>query len=134
MGPKAEAEAEAEAAQDHRYKWVWYLQLIDLPDELFHDVAPLLKRYMKEQERETWRFDTMHDKVTVPVATLTGWYDRLIGTIKNFTGMVENGPEHLRDRHRLVIGPWGHNVDNMSRHQGPLGFGEELPESTAPAS
>lgn len=81
---------------------------------------------MEEQEREIWRFDTIHDKVTVPVATLTGWYDRLIGTIKNFTGMVENGPEHLRDQHRLVIGPWGHNIENMSRHQGPLDFGEEL--------
>jgi hypothetical protein len=129
MGPKTEAQAEAEWAQDHRYKWIWFLPLIDLPDELFHDVAPLLKKYMKEQEKETWRFDTTHHQVNVPTATITGWYDRLVGTIKNFSGMVENGPEHLRSQHRLVIGPWGHNVANMGRHQGPLDFGDEL-EST----
>ena len=40
-----------------------------------------------------------------------------------FAGLEQDGLEGLRGEHRLIIGPWGHNVANMGRRQGPLDFG-----------
>ena len=77
---------------------------------------------MKEQNVDFWPFDKVHPKVNVPTCNITGWYDRLVGTIDNYVGMVNNGPERLRNKHRLIVGPWGHATMGK-RQQGPLDFG-----------
>ena len=123
-GPASRQEADAWWQEVERGKWIWRLPLGEIPDQLFSSLAPMLKRYMSEQNREFWAFDEVHGKVDVPVCMLTGWYDRLVGTIDNFSGMVENGPANLRDQHRLVVGPWGHSNSSLVRHQGPLDFGQ----------
>ena len=125
FGPRSEAEADARWYEVERGKWIWYLPLGDLPDDLFSTLTPLLKTYLREQNKEFWAFQEIYHKVNVPTCQLTGWYDRLIGTIDNFTGMVTAGPEILRSQHRLIIGPWGHNSNNLSRIQGPLDFGSD---------
>jgi putative CocE/NonD family hydrolase len=56
---------------------------------------------------------------------MTGWWDRLIGTIDNYVGLVANGPKHLRKQHRLIVGPWVHDVTRFTRHCGPFDFGPE---------
>ena len=48
----------------------------------------------------------------MPTCQVTGWYDRLIGTIDNFTGMVSAAS--------IGIGPWGHDSGAFVRRQGPL--------------
>ena len=45
--------------------------------------------------------------------------------------MVKEGPESLRNQHRLIVGPWGHNSNNLARSQGPLDFGPDA-ETTYP--
>ena len=125
FGPKSEDEADAQWYEVERGKWIWYLPLDDLPDYLFSTLTPLLKTYFREQDKEFWAFQEIHHKVNVPTCQLTGWYDRLIGTIDNFTGMVKEGPESLRNQHRLIVGPWGHNSNNLTRTQGPLDFGPD---------
>ena len=125
FGPKSEDEADAQWHEVERGKWIWYLPLDDLPDHLFSTLTPLLKTYLKEQNKEFWAFQEIHNKVNVPTCQLTGWYDRLIGTIDNFTGMIREGPESLRNQHRLIVGPWGHNSNNLTRIQGPLDFGPD---------
>ena len=85
----------------------------------------MLKRYMAGQDLEHWASDEIHQQVNVPTCQLTGWYDRLIGTIDNFTGMEASGPESLRGQHRIVTGPWGHNAANLVQRQGPLDFGTD---------
>ena len=122
-GPKARDEADQWWQEVERGKWLWHLPLDDIPDEVFSTLAPKLKRYMREQNKELWAFDRIHEQVSVPTCQITGWYDRLIGTVDNFAGMVENGPAALRDRHRIVIGPWGHSSNDFGAHQGPLDFG-----------
>ena len=89
-----------------RGKWIWRLPLADIPDSVFSTLGPMLKRYMREQNREFWVFDRIHSRVEVPTCQVTGWYDRLLGTIDNFTGMVANGPAAVRGQHRITIGPW----------------------------
>ena len=84
----------------------------------------MLKRFMREQNKELWSFDEVHSQVRVPARMLTGWYDRLIGTIDNFSGMVENGPgkpAQPAPPDRGTLGPCQRQT--WSRRQGPLDFG-----------
>ena len=124
-GPSTRAEADTRWYEVERGKWVWRLPLDDIPDYVFSTLSPMLKRYMREQNKEFWAFDKIHNRVNVPTCQATGWYDRLIGTIDNFSGMAENGPGSLRDQHRIVIGPWGHHSGAFVRHQGPVDFGPD---------
>ena len=123
--PSTRAEADLQWHEVERGKWIWRLPLADIPDRVFSTLSPMLKRYMREQNREFWAFDRIHSRVEVPTCQVTGWYDRLIGTIDNFTGMVANGPAALRGQHRITIGPWGHDSGAFVRRQGPLDFGPE---------
>ena len=125
IGPKTDEESEVWWQEVERGKWVWHLPLGDIPDSVFSTLSPMLKQYMKEQNKEFWAFDTLHDQVNVPTCQITGWYDRLIGTIDNFAGMQAHGPAALRGEHRLTVGPWGHSSDLLVRRQGPLDFGED---------
>ena len=124
-GPSTRAEADMQWQEVERGKWIWRLPLGDIPDHVFSTLSPMLKRYMREQNREFWAFDRIHSRVEAPTCQVTGWYDRLNGTIDNFTGMVANGPAALRDQHRITIGPWGHDSGAFVRRQGPLDFGPE---------
>lgn len=62
---------------------------------------------------------------------ITGWWDRLIGTIDNFVGIAENGPERLRGQHRLIIGPWGHDSSQFIRKIGPVDYGPDADRTYA---
>ena len=122
--PNARAEADTMWHEFERGKWIWYLPLGEIPDEVFSTLAGPLKKYMTEQNIDFWRFDKVHPKVKVATCNLTGWFDRLVGAIDHYAGMAENGPENLREQHRLVVGPWGHATMGR-RLQGPLDFGPD---------
>ena len=122
-GTASRTDADEQWQEIERGKWLWRLPLGDIPDHVFSTLSPMLKRFMREQNKELWSFDEVHSQVRVPARMLTGWYDRLIGIIDNFSGMVENGPASLRNQHRLIVGPWGHANDNLVRRQRPLDFG-----------
>ena len=63
-------------------------------------------------------------QVQVPTLNITGWYDVVQqGTINNYLGMVRHGPEELRRKHHLIVGPWVHGVGR--RKVGDLDFGPE---------
>ena len=98
---------------------------------MFSTLTPQLRTYLREQNLEHWALDKVLPKVSVPTCSLTGWWDRLIGTVDMFAGLVANGPEAVRGEHRLIIGPWGHNVGNMGRRQGPLDFGPGMTDTYA---
>ncbi|HCV28213.1 MAG TPA: X-Pro dipeptidyl-peptidase, partial [Dehalococcoidia bacterium] len=108
-----------------RGKWIWFTPFDDLPDDVFSTLTPQLKRYLREQNIDFWNFKDVWSKVTVPTCQVTGWWDRIIGTIDNFNGVVEQGAVGSRAQHRLVIGPWGHSPDSFERNQGPLDLGPD---------
>jgi uncharacterized protein len=65
-----------------------------------------------------------YSQVHIPTLNVTGWYDTMQQpTINNYMGMVEYGPKELQDMHKLIIGPWFHEV-GPSR-VGDLDFGSE---------
>ena len=128
LGDKAFPQTVAEA--DHNWdrllrgKWTWHLPLSGVPDELFGPDAARQRRYWEEINREFWALDQSYPDVDVPTATLTGWWDRLSHCSFHFTGMETAGPAATRGQHRLVIGPWIHDVEGQSnwrppRDQGP---------------
>jgi uncharacterized protein len=52
---------------------------------------------------------TRHAALNVAAFNMGGWYDIFQkGTIDNFTGMRAQAPAAVRDRQRLLIGPWNH--------------------------
>jgi len=65
-----------------------------------------------------------YPQISVPSLNITGWYDSVLqNTINNYLGMVQYGPEELRDKHRLIIGPWIHNW--VHRKVGELDYGPD---------
>jgi hypothetical protein len=65
-----------------------------------------------------------YPQVNVPSLNITGWYDSVLqNTINNYLGMVQYGPEELRDKHRLIVGPWIHNWTH--RKVGDLDYGPD---------
>jgi uncharacterized protein len=65
-----------------------------------------------------------YPQISVPSLNITGWWDSVLqNTINNYLGMVQYGPENLRDKHRLIIGPWIHNW--VHRKVGDLDYGPD---------
>jgi putative CocE/NonD family hydrolase len=125
---KAKSLEEAEDLWVHRdrYKWLWYLPLFDIPEEVMPGMSKHWRRWLADHASDHFGFLEKHQEVDIPVLNITGWYDQQIGTIKHFTGMVENGrTEHARRNQRLIVGPWTHAFDKLDRHVGNIDFGGE---------
>ena len=107
-----------------RHKWLWHLPLMEIPEAAMPGMRPHWQRWLQDHTTDHFRFLEKHGQVEVPALTLTGWYDQQIGTIKHFTGMVENGmTEHARQHQHLIIGPWTHTLTDLVRKVGEVDFG-----------
>ena len=126
VGPQTTQEANKIWHDMERDKWVWWLPLDELPaEEIFYGLADQYRDYLHHQNVEYWNFPERHNQISVPAFGITGWYDRLIGTIDSFTGMRKNGMTELaRKNQKLLIGPWGHTTD-LNRNVGVMDFGAE---------
>lgn len=106
-----------------RGKWLWHTPFDDLPDDLFGAPARMLKDYFRAISHDFWALDAIHGSVAVPTSTLTGWWDRLSGTVDHFSSMRQRGPQRTRAAHRLTIGPWVHDVTGQGDWVGPRDYG-----------
>ncbi len=128
-GPTTPEEANRRWDQVERGKYVWWMPLGDIPGAVFSTLNDQLQAYHRAQNLEFMRFGEFHSKVNVPTLQITGWWDRLIGTVDNFHGLTTSGPEDLQDQHRLIIGPWGHDPTDFSRKIGPVDYGPDADRS-----
>jgi uncharacterized protein len=96
-----------------------------IPDRLFGPTAEPLREYMADARlaAEHWEGSWRHADVAVPTCSLTGIWDRLNECAEHFTAMRRVGPESARDQHRLVIGPWVHDVEGEPDWVDPRGRG-----------
>lgn len=128
-GDKNYPATEAEAAHHWdallRGKHLWQLPLAELPDDLFGPDAMKMRQYWRDIAVEFYKLDDLHHRVNVPTCTLTGWWDRINSAADHFEGMRNNGPVELRDRHRLIIGPWIHDVESSPMQPLPRSYGPE---------
>jgi hypothetical protein len=122
-GPTTPVEANKRWNNVERGKYIWWLPLGDIPDEVFSELNGQLQEYHRNQNKEFQHFGDIHQKVQTPIYQITGWWDRLIGTVDNFSGITSSGPEELRDKHRLIIGPWGHDATDYTGKIGPIDYG-----------
>lgn len=60
----------------------------------------------------------------IPMLHVSGWYDDvLLGTLQNYARLTgPNAPADARSRQHLIIGPWGHRI-NQSTRMGDFDFG-----------
>jgi putative CocE/NonD family hydrolase len=71
-------------------------------------------------------YQNKFERINVPVLHISGWYDdEQIGTPLNYIGMTTRGatPE-ARAAQKLLMGPWGHQVNTVSK-LGEVDFGTQ---------
>jgi len=122
-----------------------YLPLRTMDEAILGKKCQLWQDFIDHPDNDNyWRFSVgdrlrageigpgKYSQVKVPSLSITGWYDEVQqATINNYLGMVQYGPEELRAKHRLIVGPWQHATGK--RLVGDLDFGpqanmESLPE------
>jgi putative CocE/NonD family hydrolase len=124
-GPSTRSAAEREWTLAHD-KWLWTVPYGDLPDQVFGPAAGWLSDFLREQEIDRWRLPETHEAVSVPVCHVTGWWDMVVrGTVANFQGLTGAGDPALRERHRLIIGPWSHEPGALAAGTGAVSYGAD---------
>jgi len=107
----------------------WHLPLLTM-DEQAGRVNPHWRAdFEHTQMDEYWRplcYQQRFEEISLPVFHISGWYDdEQIGTPLNYIGMITRGATaEARSNQRLLMGPWGHNV-NASSKVGELDFGPQ---------
>jgi len=123
---------------------VHHLPVKDIDHVLLGKNTDLWKDFMEHPDNDNyWRFSVgerqktgelgagKYSRIKVPTLNITGWYDQVSqATINGYLGMTQYGPEELRKKHHLIVGPWEHATGN--RVVGDLDFGvhasaEDLP-------
>jgi hypothetical protein len=81
---------------------------------------------LRDEYWEPLCYQRKFGRVRVPVLHISGWYDdEQVGTPLNFVGMTrEAGTAEARANQRLLMGPWGHNVNGASK-LGEVDFGSQ---------
>jgi uncharacterized protein len=119
-----------------------FVDLVDWPQVAWH--LPLLdmdthagfrsdhwRRFLTTPitDREYWdpvRYQPRITEVTVPVLSITGWYDDVQrGSTRNFTLLTgPEAPAQVRENQWLVVGPWDHRCTRTrERRLGTIDFG-----------
>ncbi len=109
---------------ENRGKWLWFLPYEDLPTEAVGDLGPHFHDWLANHNNKfIYNFADDFAEIDVPVFHRTGWYDRLVNTVKMFEGMRTGArTERARSAQRLIVGPWGHQTEN-GRRLGDVDFG-----------
>ncbi|HEY0756155.1 MAG TPA: CocE/NonD family hydrolase [Ktedonobacteraceae bacterium] len=110
-------------------KVYWHLPLLTM-DEQAGRVNPHWRAdFAHPQLDEYWHelcYQQRFEEISLPALHISGWYDdEQIGTPLNYIGMTTRGATaEARANQRLLMGPWGHNVNTSSR-VGELDFGPQ---------
>jgi putative CocE/NonD family hydrolase len=106
-GPLTEADAERTWTESARDRWVWHTPLDTIPEHVFGGLSEDLRHYLRTITIEQYAIDALHATIDLPVFVMTGWWDRMLASIDNYSAMVARGLK-LRSPHRLLVGPWCH--------------------------
>ena len=99
-----------------------------------HKRHPSVTEWLKGKSRydSFWsRFNAIEyaDQIRVPQLHVGGWYDIFLqGTIDAFFAAQQHSQPETRQKHKLILGPWGHRW----RYSGKLGEFQLAPEQLAP--
>ena len=125
-GPRTTDEAERLWADRDRSKWLWYLPLMDIPDDAMFEMSERWRGWLRDHATDHFGFSEKHERVAAPALITTGWYDQQIGAVEHFTGMRRNAAtETARTQTRLIVGPWTHAAYTLDGRVGEVDFGPE---------
>jgi putative CocE/NonD family hydrolase len=126
-------------------KAVHHLPVKDIDREMLGKSTELWKDFMEHPDNDYyWRFSVgdrskvgemsagRYPQVKVPTLNITGWYDQVSqATINGYLGMTQFGPEALRNKHHLIVGPWEHRTG--VRVVGDIDFGPQASAENLPS-
>ncbi|MFM9983941.1 MAG: CocE/NonD family hydrolase [Flavobacteriales bacterium] len=70
------------------------------------------------------------DQIEVPALMMGGWYDHNVETMLHFfQGLQNESPADVQDKHRLVMGPWGHGGNGTASMGGEVQGELEYPNA-----
>ena len=125
-GAKTGAEAKFDWTMRDINKWLWYLPLMEIPDDVMYGIGHHWRIKLSNLTQDMFGFQEKHRDIEVPALITTGWFDQQNPAIKNFTGMSKNAmTETARNETRLIVGPWRHTGDQWDRTTGQMDFGPE---------
>src|SRR5579872_4527923 len=106
-----------------------HLPLLTMDERAGRHIQHWRKDIAHAQLDDYWEplcYQTKFSRVNVPVLHISGWYDdEQIGTPLNYIGMTQHGATpHARANQRLLMGPWGHAVNTVSKI-GEVDFGKQ---------
>lgn len=107
-----------------RGKYIWWTPLSSIPKEPFSELYNPLIKLMKNSNVEMQDFSDIYPNVDIPIMHITGWWDRLIGTVDTFIGL-DKVDKKIKNEHKLIIGPWGHDNGNFKKNIGPINYGKQ---------
>jgi putative CocE/NonD family hydrolase len=108
-------------------KLQWHLPLYDMDEAAGRPSKKWKEEIDHAQLGPYWeplRYQDKYDRVNLPVLHISGWYDdEQVGTPLNFIAMTaKSRPEAVRAGQKLVMGPWPHAVNSVSK-LGEVDFG-----------
>jgi hypothetical protein len=110
-------------------KWLWWMPYESLPSELLGPLTEPHGDLLTRQAVDPWQLGEIGPAVEVPVLHRTGWWDYVSGpTVTMFRNLQAARPGL---GHRLVVGPWGHNVDPAPAPAGVPRYGSRAARSYA---
>jgi putative CocE/NonD family hydrolase len=125
-GPLDETLADRVWVEIERWKWLWQIPLDSIPEHVFAGLTSDLRAHMRGIAREQFALDELHARVRAPMFIATGWWDRMVSSIDNYSGLVATAPAALRGAHRLLVGPWGHQPPTWeTSRRGSVDLGPE---------
>lgn len=70
------------------------------------------------------------EQIEVPALMMGGWYDHNVETmVQFFEGLQNESPTDVQDKHRLVMGPWGHGGNGTASMGGSVQGELEYPNA-----
>ena len=99
----------------HSDEVAWKLPVVDFDKSCGRNVAWWRDWVTHNRFDDFWApmsYQDKYDRISAPALNITGWYDvQLIGAILNYTGMREHGKTAAARQTALLIGPWGHLIN-----------------------
>jgi putative CocE/NonD family hydrolase len=106
-------------------EYIYYLPLKDTPLARFERIGEMWQWRLHGAPNSARGEGSPFKKITIPVSHQCGWYDNTAWTsIQGFLNMRAMGASSFaRENQHLLIGPWSHKGENLSKDVAGMNFG-----------
>ena len=111
--------------RDNPEEYTYFLPLKDTPLARFERIREMWQWRLRGAPNSARGEGPPYKKVTIPVSHQCGWYDNTAWpSIQGFLNMREmGGSPFARESQHLIVGPWSHKGENLSKDVAGMNFG-----------